>query len=47
VALPRATHATQGLLEINRLWAAAQHELAIARDAVAGATAPASARRVS
>jgi tetratricopeptide (TPR) repeat protein len=47
VALPRATHVTQGLLEINRLWAAAQHELAVARDAVAGATAPASARRVS
>jgi tetratricopeptide (TPR) repeat protein len=47
VALPRATHVTQGLLEINRLWAAAQHELAVARDAVAGPTASASARRVS
>jgi tetratricopeptide (TPR) repeat protein len=47
VALPRTTQVTQGLLEINRLWAAAQHELAVAREAVAGATASASARRVS
>jgi predicted regulator of Ras-like GTPase activity (Roadblock/LC7/MglB family) len=48
VALPRTTHITQGLLEVNRLWAAAQHELAVAKDDIAaGATASASARRVS
>jgi tetratricopeptide (TPR) repeat protein len=47
VALPRTTHITQGLLEVNRLWAAAQHELAVASDEAAAATVPASARRVS
>jgi tetratricopeptide (TPR) repeat protein len=47
VTLPRTTHITQGLLEVNRLWAAAQHELAVARDEVHEATAPASTRRVS
>jgi tetratricopeptide (TPR) repeat protein len=47
VALPRTTQITQGLLEINRLWAAAQHELAVAKDHLAQATASASTRRVS
>lgn len=47
VTLPRTTHITQGLLEVNRLWAALQHELAVARDEVAEATAPAGTRRVS
>ncbi len=47
IALPRTTHITQGLLEVNRLWAAAQHELAIARDEAVEAPAPASTRRVS
>jgi tetratricopeptide (TPR) repeat protein len=47
LALPRATHITQGLLQVNRLWAADQHELTIANDEVAEATATASARRVS
>ena len=47
VTLPRTTHITQGLLEVNRLWAAAQHELAVARDEVVEAAAPAAARRVS
>jgi tetratricopeptide (TPR) repeat protein len=46
VTLPRTTHITQGLLEVNRLWAAAQHELAVAKDEVE-APAPAGARRVS
>jgi tetratricopeptide (TPR) repeat protein len=41
LSLPRATAVTQGLLEVNRLWAAARHELALAR----GETAI--ARRVS
>lgn len=45
VTLPRTTHITQGLLEVNRLWATAQHELAVARDEVE-ATAPAGTRRV-
>jgi tetratricopeptide (TPR) repeat protein len=44
LTLPRATNLTQGLLEVNRLWAAAQHELAVARDEAA---ARAGARRVS
>ena len=47
VALPRATQLTQGLLEINRLWAAAQHELAMAKDHLAPAAASSSTRRVS
>ena len=47
VRLPPATPLTQGLLEINRLWAAAQHELAIARNDVVEAAAPADARRLS
>ncbi len=34
VTLPRTTHITQGLLEVNRLWAAAQHELTVARDEI-------------
>jgi predicted regulator of Ras-like GTPase activity (Roadblock/LC7/MglB family) len=44
LTLPRATQLTQGLLEVNRLWAAAQHELAVARD---DAAETGSARRVS
>jgi tetratricopeptide (TPR) repeat protein len=44
LTLPRTTHPTQGLLEVNRLWAAAQHELAVARDQ---ADETAGARRVS
>ena len=47
VTLPRTTHITQGLLEVNRLWAAAQHELAVAKDEVVQATAAAGTRRVS
>jgi tetratricopeptide (TPR) repeat protein len=47
LALPRAIHITQGLLEVNRLWAAAQHELALARDGAAATPVPASTRRVS
>jgi tetratricopeptide (TPR) repeat protein len=47
VTLPRTTHITQGLLEVNRLWAAVQHELAVAKDEVVEATAPADVRRVS
>jgi tetratricopeptide (TPR) repeat protein len=38
LALPRTTQITQGTLEVNRLWAAAQHEMAVRAD---------SARRVS
>jgi tetratricopeptide (TPR) repeat protein len=44
LTLPRATHLTEGQLEVNRLWAAAHHELDVARDGGAGT---ASARRVS
>ena len=29
LALPRTTHITQGLLEVNRLWAAARHALTV------------------
>jgi tetratricopeptide (TPR) repeat protein len=47
VALPGTTPLTQGLLEVNRLWAAAQHELAVAKDEVAGAPSSTGARRVS
>jgi hypothetical protein len=32
---------------VNRLWAAAQHELAIAKDEAVEAPAPVSTRRVS
>lgn len=32
VWVPRTIHITQGLLEVNRLWAAAQHQLAVAND---------------
>jgi tetratricopeptide (TPR) repeat protein len=44
LTLPRTTSLTQGLLEANRLWAAVQHELAVARQ---GGATLASARRVS
>jgi tetratricopeptide (TPR) repeat protein len=47
LVLPRTTHITQGLLEVNRLWAAAQHELAIAKDEAVEAPASVSTRRVS
>ncbi len=47
LTLPRTTHITQGLLEVNRLWAAAQHELAVAKDEVVETTAPAGTRRTS
>jgi tetratricopeptide (TPR) repeat protein len=47
VTLPRTTPITQGLLEVNRLWAAVQHEFAVARDEVVEAPAPVDARRVS
>jgi tetratricopeptide (TPR) repeat protein len=47
LTLPRTTQITQGLLEVNRLWAAAQHELAVAKDEVVDTTAPAGTRRVS
>jgi tetratricopeptide (TPR) repeat protein len=47
LTLPRTTHVTQGLLEVNRLWAAAQHELAVAREEVADTSVPAGTRRVS
>jgi len=47
VTLPRTTHITQGLLEVNRLWAAALHELAVAKDEMVETPAPAGARRVS
>jgi tetratricopeptide (TPR) repeat protein len=47
VTLPRTTHITQGLLEVNRLWAAVQHELAVAKDEAVEAAAPAGTRRVS
>ena len=46
-ASPCTTPITQGLLEVNRLWAAAQHELAIARDDVVETPAPAGAGRGS
>jgi tetratricopeptide (TPR) repeat protein len=46
VWLPRTAHVTQGLLEVNRLWAAAQHELAVANDRSAVAV-PAAAGRES
>lgn len=46
LALPRTTHVTQGQLEVNRLWAAARHELSITGAEAAPAPAPAS-RRVS
>ena len=32
LALPRTTPIPQGLLEVNRLWGAVQHELAVTRD---------------
>jgi len=32
LALPRTTLIPQGLLEVNRLWGAVQHELAVTRD---------------
>jgi tetratricopeptide (TPR) repeat protein len=47
VTLRRSTPITQGLLEVNRLWAAAQHELALAKDDVVETPAPAGVRRVS
>ena len=47
LTLQRTTHITRGLLEVNRLWAAAQHELAVAKDEVVEAPAPVDARRVS
>ena len=48
LALPRTTHVTQGLLEVNRLWAAARHELTVRTEPTVGAAAvPHGARRVS
>ena len=47
LTLPRSTHITQGLLEVNRLWAAAQHELAVAREEVVETTPSVGTRRVS
>jgi tetratricopeptide (TPR) repeat protein len=48
LALPRPTHVTQGLLEVNRLWAAARHELAVRADPAPGAAMVSeAARRVS
>lgn len=47
VAMPRTTSVTQGLLEVNRLWAAAQHELAVNRDHATQPNPSASTRRVS
>jgi len=32
LALPRTTHFSHGLLEVNRLWAAARHELSVRPD---------------
>ena len=46
LAMPRTTPIPQGLLEVNRLWGAAQHELAVARDE-APVPPPGSIRRVS
>jgi tetratricopeptide (TPR) repeat protein len=45
VWLPRGTSNTQGLLEVNRLWAAAQHELTVTNDRAAAAVVPVPARR--
>jgi tetratricopeptide (TPR) repeat protein len=39
LALPRTTQIAQGVLEVNRLWAAAQHELAVRADPPAPAPA--------
>lgn len=47
VWLPPTTQTRQGLLEVNRLWAAAQHQLAVATDTNAAASPPAAARRGS
>lgn len=49
LTLPRTTHLTQGLLEVNRLWATVQHELTMAKDEPAGTASAgrASGRRVS
>jgi tetratricopeptide (TPR) repeat protein len=44
LTLPRTTPLTQGLLEVNRLWAAAQHALAVVK---AEAAERAGTRRVS
>ena len=44
VWVPRTIHITQGLLEVNRLWAAAQHQLAVANDTIAAGSVPAPAR---
>jgi tetratricopeptide (TPR) repeat protein len=46
LVLPRTTPIPQGLLEVNRMWGAAQHELAVARDE-APVSPPDSIRRVS
>jgi tetratricopeptide (TPR) repeat protein len=40
VALPRTIEVTQGLLEVNRLWAGALHELGLAATPPAAAGAP-------
>ncbi|HET7342432.1 MAG TPA: tetratricopeptide repeat protein [Methylomirabilota bacterium] len=48
LALPRTTQIAQGVLEVNRLWAAAQHALAVRVEAPAPASPPAERpRRVS
>jgi tetratricopeptide (TPR) repeat protein len=53
LALPRATDTTQGLLDVNRLWAAAMHELGLSAAPAATPSTPAGAapavtiRRVS
>lgn len=39
LVLPRTTELTQGLLEVNRLWAGAQHELGLVADAARSADA--------
>ena len=46
LALPRTTPIPQGLLEVNRLWGAVQHELAVTRDQ-RPVPPPESIRRVS
>jgi hypothetical protein len=48
LALPRSTQITQGLLEVNRVWAAAGHDRAVrAETAPRSAGTGESARRVS
>jgi tetratricopeptide (TPR) repeat protein len=49
LAMPRTTLLTQGLLEVNRIWAAARHELAVRAETPAAPRGAAAerARRVS